>query len=765
MNKKVLLLSVGSVALLYGEEAAVQTVSEAFYAWGALFLLALVGIVVLFVTSVQMKKIRKLHKDVLQKQQEMERQQTTLMTNMRENIHDMTKKAIENRNSVMEYPEDQSLESVLAEVVHAENTLLGMTNDLIDFLQIKSGKVEIVNEKFNLNNVLNEVSGLIGSSYHNNNVELIFDVNKSIPRFLIGDSPHLVKVLKNLLENSMMMTSDGEVVLEITRFSAFGEKLELKFRIIDTGTVFNPEVLEQSFEPHYNDETGDYKGLKLFIAKELIQLMGGELTIQSATEKGNILAVVLPLDSISSESRKKYHFQKDIKFDNRRNYHFLNNVNFENRRKYRLPRKVLTTKNVMIVDSNQNSALAVKKMFTYFKHKVKIIARDEFVKTMPDFSEYDIAVIDEGLFDNRVIDNLKKIRREKELKVIGLRSLFYFSENKLTDEIVDGRLQKPLNQERVYDLIIDLYRSNKTAGIPEEISTQQKKENSEAQTARVYKMAIEETKNVTRQSFSDFRGSRILIVDDNIINQKVLTSILDQSEMEITLANNGEEAVDLVTAGLKQFDLVLMDIYMPVMDGYTAVQMIRDTGRFNSLPIIAFTAFVLDSEVEKVFSSGMNALLYKPLNLGKLYSVFSLFAGTDSAKRKISGAAEKEIDGIDIHDGIRLAGGNEVLYLEVLKDFLEAYGESGELFEKLIKEKRFEQAKMLALDMKGLTGTIGAKDMHREIDEIYKLFIYNSQFELLQHVDTYKNELSKLKHAINQYIENESNHSGIVEVA
>ncbi|MEA3418614.1 MAG: response regulator, partial [Campylobacterota bacterium] len=468
---------------------------------------------------------------------------------------------------------------------------------------------------------------------------------------------------------------------------------------------------------------------------------------------------------IDSYDRRKDYLQNSSGYYNRRKYYLQNRIGTDNRRKYRLPKEVLTAKKVIIVDSNYHSALAIKKMFAYFRHKVSVVSGDEFV--VSNFNEYDIVVLDERLFSAHVVDYLKKIKADKELKVIGLSSLLYLSENKLADEIVDGRLQKPLNQERIFDLIVDLYRFGVIKDIPEEIEVELEKEKSETQKVQVHEAAITETKNITRERFADFKGASILIVDDNMINQKVLTNILDKSGIEITLASNGEVAVDRVMAGRKQFDLVLMDINMPVMDGHTATQKIRDAGRFNHLPIVAFTAYVLNSEVEKVFASGMNACLEKPLNLGKLYSVFKMFIGTEMTdeRKSISNTAEKEIDGIDIHEGIRLVGGSEALYIEILKEFLEAYGESGELLEKLLKEKRFEQIKMLTLDMKGLTGTIGAKDMYREVDEIYKLFIYSNQFKLPQHVDVYKKELSRLKQAINQYMGEESSISGIVEVA
>ncbi|MEA3419582.1 MAG: ATP-binding protein, partial [Campylobacterota bacterium] len=397
MDRKILIFVMGLVTTLYGEGMVNQAVPEEFLVWGILFLLALVGIVILFISSRQRKRIRKLDKEILQKQQ-----QTTLLTNMSENIHDMTKEAIENRNSATEDPKEQPLENVLPEVIHTENTLLDMTNDLIGFLKLKSGKVEIINEKFNLNNVLNEVAGSICSNFQKNKVELIFDINKSIPRFLIGDSLHLGQILTTLLENSMMMTSEGEVILEISKFSTFGEKLELKFRIIDTGAGIAPEKLESLFEPHYNDINGEYIGLKLFVAKELVGLMGGELTIQSVVGKGSTFAVVLPWDSIDSYDRRKDYLQNSSGYYNRRKYYLQNRIGTDNRRKYRLPKEVLTAKKVIIVDSNYHSALAIKKMFAYFRHKVNVVSGDEFV--VSNFNEYDIVVLDERLFSVQVVD-------------------------------------------------------------------------------------------------------------------------------------------------------------------------------------------------------------------------------------------------------------------------------------------------------------------------------------------------------------------------
>lgn len=140
----------------------------------------------------------------------------------------------------------------------------------------------------------------------------------------------------------------------------------------------------------------------------------------------------------------------------------------------------------------------------------------------------------------------------------------------------------------------------------------------------IHKTDVTPTEGVSRDSFKDFAGKDLLIVEDNLINQKVLLTVLTTSGMNIKVANNGQEALDMVFGG-NHFDLVLMDINMPVMDGFTATQKIREDNRFHQMPIVAFTALNLEDEIMKIFKCGVNAFLAKPLNIGKLYTAMHMF--------------------------------------------------------------------------------------------------------------------------------------------
>jgi len=650
------------------------------------------------------------------KQLEMEKNQNLLLTNMSENIHDIAKQALEKSHQLSKPFKNK--DEILTNV---ENRLLDVTNDLIDFLRLKSKKVEIVNETFNINNVLNELSGSICSQFSGSQIELIFDIDKNVPRRLVGDSLHLGQTLKSILEHIMGQVDLDEVKLEISMFDTFEEQVELQFQFSDTGRGLTSEELEDLFVPYYDEETGTYVGLGLFVAHELVNMMEGKLSVQSIEGKGSTFTLSLP----------------------------FNVVEKENQRKYRLPEKVLIEKKVFIVDTNYNSALAVKKMFAYFRHEVTVLSQEAFMNNIPNLTPFDIVVLHESLFNVRLVEYLNKIKMGKELKVVALNSLLYSNENSSVNEIIDAHLFKPLNQERVFEMIVNMYDIK----VP---SYKEEESKDEAKHVQTHRRNIIETKGVTRNSFKDFSGKNILIVEDNIINQKVLMSLLQPSGIGISIANNGQEAVNLVKESKVQFDLVLMDINMPIMDGYTATQMIRLDSKFDALPIVAFTALVLDSEIQKMFNCGINAFLAKPLNIGKLYTALDIYLDDTSTvaseKKEVESKEVIGYQGINIDNGIKHANNSEALYLQVLKEFSTAYGTSDEIFAKLIKEHRYEQVKMLCVDMRGLTGTIGAEDMHILINEILQQILYKKYELLINYNEKYKFEIQILNRSIGKYI-------------
>ena len=202
---------------------------------------------------------------------------------------------------------------------------------------------------------------------------------------------------------------------------------------------------------------------------------------------------------------------------------------------------------------------------------------------------------------------------------------------------------------------------------------------------------------------------------------------------------------------------------MPIMDGYTATQMIRLDSKFDSLPIVSFTALVLQSEIKKMFNCGINAFLAKPLNIGKLYTALAMYIVDDKPiieeqpmivkKEAIKEVKEVIYAGIDIEKGIQHASNSEALYQEVLKEFITAYGQSDDLFVKLVEEHRYEQVKMLCVDMRGLAGTLGAYDMHELMMDILQQLLYKKYEFLKNYKEKYIFELKVLNRSIGKYID------------
>ncbi len=720
MNKIVWLYIVGLTTATYAANDASSGNTNIFWIWIALFILAIIGIGILFISSQQTIKMQRLHQEMIEKQLKMEQNQNILLTKMSENIHNIAKKTVKTSQEVLDETEILPTKSNTT-LQYVENRLLTVTNDLIDFLRLKSKKIEIVHEEFNLNNVLNEISGSICSLYMGKNLELIFDINNNVPRLLKGDSLHLGQVMNSILEYMMEQLSAEELKLEISMFNTFEEKIELQFQFSDTGEGITNEQVEALFSPYYDEKNRSYVGLGLFVANELVEMMNGELIVQSQLGKGTTFTLTIQFDI----------------------------VNKENKSIYRLPEKILTAKKVFIVDNNYNSALAIKKMMAYFQHEVKVLSKEEFMKNMPNLTPYDIVILHDDLFTFRLVEYLNKIKMGKELKVIALNSLLRTSESSFIDNIIDTHLMKPLNQERIFEMIVDLYDITLPAYLTG-------KETDGSQQVKTYKSQIMATKGVTQSRFKDFQHKNLLVVEDNLINQKVLTNLLNQSDMNISIANNGKEAVKLVKEGSTQFDLVLMDINMPIMDGYTATQMIRLDQRFDKLPIIAFTALVLDSERQKMFNSGINAFLAKPLNIGKLYTALAMYILESDVVRTTNKDETNKVQvtfpGLNTVQGIRYANHSKALYMEVLKEFHAAYGQSADVFKTLVQEHRYEQVKMLCIDMRGLSGTIGAEDMLELVNEILQRILYNKQELLQNYIEKFENTMNVLNDSIKQYI-------------
>lgn len=685
--------------------------------WIAVFALAFIGIFFMFVSSEQMKRLKLEHENMQNKHQNLEQKQHEVLSSMGENIQIIAKETISHTHQLAEKVKETSFYPDVEKVMDNENELLDVTGVLVKFLRLKSKKVLIENEEFNFNHVLNEVAGLLNTKYMQNDTELIFDIDKNVPRNMFADSVHMGQILINLLEYFIQNSKNKEVKLEVSAISILNEKLKLKFQIDADVNIENKETL---FDSYYDEEARRYVGLGLYVAKELTYLMGGELLIKDSGNTGTSLIFTLPMEEKNKEKRK-----------------------------YRLPDKGLVGKKILLVDHNDNSALAAEKLFAYFKADVSVLSEEKFKKNMPDFALYEIIALSNIFFNTKVLEILKEIKKTQNIKVISIDNLFTSNEMIISD-VIDISLKKPLTQEYVFDTLVELYDKEWA-----ERSMTRHLVDVNRPSLPVHSEMFEDRGHITLESFSHFKDAHILIVEDNMMNQQAIVDILGKSELKLSVAGNGQEALDLLHDTEEKIDIIFMDINMPVMDGYSAAEIIRKNHCFNQTAIIFLSALASEHEIEKMLDCGMNGYLAKPVQIGSLYTALTEFLDHSNISKERVKSVEvslPQFDGLDIESGLAHVGDNIIFYKQVLQEFVDAYAQSDVTFERLVREQRYGQIKILCMEMKGLTGTIGAKKMHVVINEIHQYLIYKKPELLDNYIDRYNKELTGLNKSIATYL-------------
>ncbi|SHO81158.1 conserved protein of unknown function; putative sensory transduction histidine kinase [hydrothermal vent metagenome] len=693
--------------------------------------------------------IQKSHKDL-------EESQNLLLSTVSQRIKDSVEEIISQRDNILQTTitgESCDIEEKSKSLKNADELLLDTTSDLIVFLKLKSKKLEIEKELFNINTLLNEISGQLLNKYPDSNIELIFDINNNVPQLLVGDSNHISTIILNLFEQSLKTTTKGDIKLNIDTLSIEDNNIKLEIKIADDGSGIDEARLSQLFVPFKNENIEDDLGL--YIAKELIDLMNGDITVRSKEDEGTVFTIILPLE-INSANRE-----------------------LEDRESR------LGIKKILIVEKNNNSAYALEKILRYFGYDTTLKSAENLEDSIGDLKYFDILALDLSILTPSLARHINDMKSKTGLKVVGLSNLLnkkHIDKDILT--IIDKHLIKPLHRERVYEVLSNIFNHN---SIDEKVETtlleapikelpkedndiKEKVEEEKIEEIkyipRVYKGEIHDAEGIEKDDFIVFRGAKLLIVEDNTINQKVILRVLNKSGIKIDIASNGEEALRLIEDKKGDYDFILMDISMPIMDGYEATKIIRKNDNYIHIPIVSLTSLGLDHEIKKMYESGMNACLIKPLKIGQLYSVFSLFLKKQTLLDEPSyddeiyddETEDEEIYYIednsilDTRSGIVYSKGNEILYIEILKEFLEVYANNFKQFKSYVESEDYDKVLALTRDMSGLSGAIGAHNMTHLLSEINQLFIYGAQKQLALYIDGYKKELGYLTHQIEQYI-------------
>ena len=597
----------------------------------------------------------------------------------------------------------QSIE--LRNIQDSGQVLFAIVDDLLDFMKIRSSKLEIKAKPFDINELLDLIVHSVLDRIEKKDVEVIFDIEKSVPPRIIGDPIRIGQVLTNLLENGIKFTNSGEVKLHVKAITKTEEKIQLMFEIIDTGIGIPESKLDDIFTPFYQIMNNNNAGLGLSISKALIEMMGGEILVSTEVNRGSTFTFVLGLKE----------------------------VDVNEKRHYRLPDSAYKARDILLLDDHESAASALQHLLTYFHNKVTIYAyNDEAV--LPDLSKYEMVFVSEKLLTFDLIKKIAQIKASKAIKIVVVSSMLHKMNNSnLIEKLADARLMKPVNQQNIFDLLVDFYGDN-VKPLPADV----KEKNSPSPSTPRIVIARTQKEDVHKEDFVVFAGANVLIAEDNIINQKVLMSLLKESGIHLDLADNGKIAFDMAQS--KKYDLVLMDMHMPVMDGYEATERLKSSVVTAELPVVAVSGDTMPDEVKKMHACGVDDRLEKPIKVQALYSAFGKYLEVHAVEdaSKVNALPDRLFM---YEEALERCGGDTELYKELVEEFIKLYKNSDELLQQYVAQKESAKLKNLSLDIKGVSSNIGVYALANASQTINESSISSSS--MAKHLKNYKAVLEK----------------------
>lgn len=567
-------------------------------------------------------------------------------------------------------------------------SLLGIINDILDLSKIEAGKLELENIDFTLQDIMINLSNMVGLRAREKGIEFVISIDNRIPRILKGDPLRLGQILLNLANNAVKFTNFGEILVEVTAEDFFDSKTRIKFSVSDTGIGLKKEEIERLFQPFMQADSSTTRrfggtGLGLAISKRLAEMMKGSIGVKSEYGKGSVF-YFSAVFGISSDKKESL---------------VIPGV-FKNRK-------------ALVVDDNKTACRVMTAYLDKFSFKTKVCfsgeeAIEELIRTANSGDEpYSFAFIDwempgiNGIETSRIIIESEEIGiKPKIIIVTGYEQEEIYTESK--EMGLEGFIMKPVTSSQLFNVIMDVAANKGFDG------------------------SDEAPWEYVPEGLDEIRGSLILLVEDNEINQEVARELLEGEGFIVDTVSNGIEAVDAVLHRDKKYSIVLMDLQMPLMSGYEAAVKIRETLSASEMPIIAMTADVAPDIRLKIEEHGMNGYVSKPIDTIDLYQTMIKLLGKSGAEgsrmkyrgQTSQGAGFPDLYGFNHSRGLRLVSGNRSLYRRLLSEFRSSYADASEKLDLLMREKRFDDLKNYLHTLKGVAGNLGGVLIPGMADEI-----------------------------------------------
>ena len=584
----------------------------------------------------------------------------------------------------------------VAKIQSSGQHLLGLINDILDFSKIEAGKLDVEHVEFSIDKVLENVSNLIAEKASAKGLELVFDVAADVPRHLVGDPLRLGQIIINYANNAVKFTERGEIDVVVRVAQRTGEGVLLRVAVQDTGVGLTAEQkgkLFQSFQQADSSTTRKYggTGLGLSIAKHLAELMGGEVGVDSEPGQGSTFWFTAHL-GMASEVAAALRPAPDLR-----------------------------GRRVLVVDDHSTARGVIKDLLTHMRFTVDDVAGgpeaiEAVRKAARSGAGYDLVLLDwqmpgmDGIETAQALQALA-LRPSPRLVMVtsyGREDVMALARNAGIDEV----LVKPATASSLFDAAI------RVLGLS---------------TLEEALVAGRGTEITPLQDLAALRGARVLLVEDNDLNQQVARELLQDAGVIVEIAENGQIAVDKVAGATEPWDIVFMDMQMPVMDGVTATLEIRKTVPGVQLPIVAMTANAMQQDRERCLAAGMQDFVTKPIEPEELWQALLKWVPPREQARSthaVGGqglapprrtqdqgdeAASAElplpthIEGLDVTTGLRRVLGQRPRYLGMLRMFVTGQRDTIQQLRAALEADDRNTAERLAHTTKGVCGNIGAE--------------------------------------------------------
>ena len=558
----------------------------------------------------------------------------------------------------------------------AAKSLLGLLNDILDFSKIDAGKMELDLQPFRIDLLMRDLSVILSANVGQKPVEVLFDIDPTLPKALTGDAMRLQQILINLGGNAIKFTEKGEVLIQLKVLSQSDLTTTLRVSVRDSGIGISTQNQAHIFDGFSQAEASTTRrfggtGLGLAISKRFVELMGGQLALDSAPGQGSnfyfTLTLAIPgcLDAFDES-----------------------------------PATQLQSLSVLVVDDNETAREVLSKMAQSWGWQVETASSGAeaihrvSARESANQPAYQAIIVDWMMPNMDGWETILRLRQQQtatEGPIVimvtshGREMLVHRSEQEQAR--LNAFLVKPITASMLFDAVIE---------------------------AKSGRGNLRVRPRLEKEREQRLKNMRLLVVEDNLINQQVAQELLSAEGALVEIAGNGQLGVAAVAAANPPFDAVLMDLQMPVMDGYSATRAIRHELNLSNLPIIAMTANAMTSDREACLAAGMNDHIGKPIDLSDLVRVLNRHTHHTNGLTETTCEVPNQTAGqttdhhIDVGGALERLGGNTALYSKVLQSYLIDLQKQPDQLEALVEKGDRDGAHRLLHTFKGLSATVGA---------------------------------------------------------